>query len=227
MKRSKRYQALAQKIDKTKLYPVTEAIKLARETAGTKFDSSVEVHIRLGINTEKSEQQVRSSVTLPHGTGKTKRVVAFVGPDKEKEAKEAGADVIGGQDLIDKIKTSGKIDFDVAIATPDMMPKLAVIAKILGPKGLMPSPKNETITVNLAKTLNDLKQGKVNFKSDDTGNVHQVIGRVSFSEALLLENYQKFVDAVRKAKPSTAKGTFIQNISIASSMGPGIRVQLS
>jgi len=227
MKRSKRYQALAQKIDKTKTYPVTEAIKLAKETAGTKFDSSIEVHVRLGINIEKSEQQVRSAVTLPHGTGKTKRVVAFVGPDKEKEAKEAGADVVGGQELIDKIKSTGKVDFDIAVATPDMMPKLAVVAKVLGPKGLMPSPKNETITTNLAKTLNDLKRGKVNFKSDDTGNVHQVIGRASFTEAQLLENYQKLIDAVRKAKPSTAKGTFIQNISVASSMGPGVRVQLS
>jgi len=227
MKRSKRYQALAQKIDKVKVYPVAEAIKLAKDTAGTKFDSSIEVHVRLGINTEKSEQQVRSAVTLPHGTGKTKRVVAFVGPDKEKEAKDAGADVVGGQELIDKIKATGKVDFDIAVASPDMMPKLAVIAKVLGPKGLMPSPINETITTNLAKTLNDLKQGKVNFKSDDTGNVHQVIGRASFTEAQLLENYQKLIEAVRKAKPSTAKGTFIQNISIASSMGPGVRVQLS
>ena len=227
MKRSKRYQALAQKIDKTKSYPVAEAIKLAKETASTKFDSSIEVHVRLGINLEKSEQQVRSAVTLPHGTGKTKRVVAFVGPDKEKEARDAGADIVGAQELIDKIKTTGKVDFDIAIATPDMMPKLAVIAKILGPKGLMPSPKNETITTNLAKTLNDLKQGKVNFKSDDTGNVHQIIGKASFSEAQLLENYQKFIDAVRKAKPSTAKGTFMQNITLASSMGPGVRVQLT
>lgn len=227
MKRSKRYQALAQKIDKAKTYSVAEALKLVKETAGTKFDSSVEVHVRLGINTEKSDQQVRGSVALPHGTGKTKSIAAFVSPDKEKEAKDAGADIVGGQELIEKIKTTGKVDFDIAIATPDMMPKMAVVAKVLGPKGLMPSPKNETITTNIAKTVSELKKGKVNFKSDNTGNVHQTIGKASFSEVQLTENYGAFVEAVRKAKPTTAKGIYIRNISLASSMGPGVRVQIA
>ena len=226
MKRSKRYQDLVKKIDKSKTYSIEEAIKLAKETAKTKFDSSIEVHIRLGIDPKKSDQQVRSAVTLPYGTGKTKKIVAFVAPDKEKEAKDAGADIVGGQDLIEEIKKTGKADFDVAVATPDMMPKLAVIAKTLGPRGLMPSPKNETITTNLAKTIDELKKGKVSFKNDDTSNIHQAIGKTSFEDKQLIENYQTLIDALKKAKPSSAKGTFIQNISISSTMGPGIKVQL-
>ncbi|MFA6410395.1 MAG: 50S ribosomal protein L1 [Candidatus Buchananbacteria bacterium] len=226
MSRSKRYQASVKKIDKDKLYPIDQAIKLAKETNTTKFKGSVEVHVRLGIDPKKTEQQVRGTITLPFGTGKTKKIAAFVSPEKEKEAKEAGADIFGGQELIDQIKSSGKVDFEIAIASPDMMPKLAIIAKILGPKGLMPSPKNDTITTNLAKTISDLKKGKVNFKSDDTGNVHQIIGKVTFEDTQLIENFQAFLGALKKGKPSSAKGTYIQNISIASSMGPGIRVTL-
>jgi large subunit ribosomal protein L1 len=225
MSRSKRYLELSKKIDKNKLYPIDQAIKLTKETATTKFDSSVEVHVRLGINTKKTEQQVRGTVTLPFGTGKTKKIAAFVTPEKEGEAKEAGADVCGGQELIDQIKATGKIDFDIALATPDLMPKLAIIAKILGPRGLMPSPKNETITTNLKKTIADLKKGKVNFKSDDTGNIHQIIGKASFDDKKLLENYATFIEALRKAKPATAKGNYIQNIYLSSSMGPGIKIQ--
>ena len=226
MQRSKRYQEAAKKIDKNKIYSVEEAIKLVKETSATKFDGSVEVHLNLSIEPSKSDQQVRGAVTLPHGTGKTKKICAFVSGDKDKEAKEAGADVFGGEELIAQIKTTGKVDFDIAIATPDMMPKLAIIAKILGPKGLMPSPKNETITTNLKKTIDELKRGKVNFKNDDTANVHQIIGKVSFKEVQLAENYKAFMDAVRKAKPSSAKGSYINSISLASSMGPGIKVQL-
>lgn len=226
MKRSKKYLAVAKKVDANKFYPIAEAIKLAKETSTSKFDGSVEVHLRLGVNTAKSDQQVRSAVTLPHGTGKTKKIAAIVSPDKEKEAKEAGADIVGGQELIDEIKKTGKVDFDIALATPDMMPKLAVIAKILGPKGLMPSPKNETITTNLKKTLADLKKGKVNFKSDDTGNIHQSIGKISFTDEQLAQNFKSLIDAVKKAKPATAKGTYLLNISISSTMGPGIRVEL-
>lgn len=147
-------------------------------------------------------------------------------PDKEKEAKEAGADVVGGQELIEEIKKTGKCDFDVAVATPDIMPKMAVVAKTLGPRGLMPSPKNETITTNLKKTIGELKKGKVSFKNDDTSNVHQIIGKVSFDDKQLLENYTAFIDVLKKSKPSSAKGTFIQNVSISSTMGPGIKVQL-
>lgn len=226
MKRSKRYQELAQKIDKTKSYPVASAIKLVKETGATKFDSSVEIHVRLGIDTGKSDQQVRGAITLPHGTGKTKKIVAFVSPEKDKEAKEAGADLVGGQDLIDEIKKTGKANFDIAVATPDMMPKLAVVARLLGPRGLMPSPKNETITTNLKKTIGELKKGKINFKNDDTANVHQIIGKVSFTEKQLLENYEVFFNALKKARPSSAKGNYIENITLASTMGPGVKVQL-
>ncbi len=226
MKRSKRYQALIKKIDRTKAYSIGEAIKLIKETGTAKFDSSVEIHLRLGIDPKKSDQQIRGAVSLPHGTGKTKTVAAFISPDKEKEAKEAGADIIGGQDLIDKIKKTGKTEFDIAVATPDLMPKLAVIARVLGPRGLMPSPKNETITTNLKKTIGELKKGKVNFKNDDTGNIHQVIGKISFTDQQLMENYQSLIEAMKKTRPSSAKGIFIQNVTLASSMGPGVRVEL-
>jgi len=226
MSRSKRYQEMVKKVDKTKTYPIAEAIKLAKETANTKFDSSVEIHVRIGIDPSKSDQQVRGAITLPHGTGKTKKICAIVGADKEKEAKEAGADVVGGEELINQIKTTGKVDFEIAITTPDMMPKLAMIAKILGPKGLMPSPKNETITTNLKKTIDELKRGKVNFKNDDTANVHQIIGKISFSEDKLLDNFNAFIEALKKAKPSSAKGSYLQNISLSTTMGPGIKIQL-
>jgi len=226
MSRSKRYQELAKKIDKDKAYPITEAIKLVKEATKTKFDGSVELHVRLGTDPKKSEQQVRGAITLPHGTGKTKKIAAIVSPDKEKEAKEAEADIVGGEDLIEEIKKTSKVEAEIILATPDMMPKLAVIAKILGPKGLMPSPKNDTITTNLKKTIDELKKGKVNFKTDDTGNVHQIIGKVSFETKQLLENYQTFISALKKAKPSSAKGTYIENISLSSSMGPGIKVEI-
>ncbi len=224
-KRSKRYTEALQKVDRTKTYSIADALALARETGNTKFDGSLEVHVRLGIDPSKSDQQIRGTVVLPHGTGKTKRIIAFVGPDKQAEAKEAGADIVGGENLIEEIKKTGKLDFDIAIATPDMMPKLAVVAKVLGPRGLMPSPKNETITQNLKKTVGELKKGKINFKSDDTANVHQAVGKTSFNEAQLKENYDAFMDALKKVKPASSKGTFIKSISISSSMGPGIKVE--
>lgn len=225
MKHSKRFAEIAKKVDKEKVYPIEEAIKLAKETSTTKFDSSVEVHIRLGIDPRKSDQLVRGAVVLPHGIGKTVKIAAFVAPEKEKEAKDAGADVVGGEEMIADIKKSGKIDFDIAIATPDMMPKLAVIAQTLGPRGLMPSPKNETITTNIEKTVSELKKGKVSFKNDDTANLHQIIGKTSFDEAKLLENYQTLLDTIKKAKPSSAKGTYLKGITLSTTMGPGIKVQ--
>lgn len=226
MKRSKRYQEEAKKIDKDKLYPLADAIKMAKNKT-TKFDGSVEIHVHLGIDPTKTEQQARGSITLPHGTGKKLKITAIVPTDKEAEAKEAGADIIGTEDLIEDIKISGKVEGDVIITTPDMMPKMAVIARILGPKGLMPSPKNDTITTNLKKTIGELKKGKVNFKSDDTGNIHQVIGKTSFDENQLNENYQTLMEAIKKSKPAKTKGTYIGNVSISSSMGPGIKVEVS
>lgn len=225
MKRSKRYQEDAKKVDKDKLYPLADAIKMAKNKT-TKFDGSIEVHVRLGIDSTKTEQQVRGSITLPHGTGKELKITAIVSDEKEAEAKEAGADLIGTEDMIEDIKKSGKVEGDIIVTTPDMMPKMAVIAKILGPKGLMPSPKNETITTNLKKTIGELKKGKVTFKSDDTGNIHQVIGKTSFEENQLKENYKTLMEAIEKAKPAKIKGTYLSNVSIASSMGPGIKVEL-
>jgi len=221
---SKRMKNLQAKVDKNKVYSVDEAIKLALETSGVKFDASVEVHANLGIDPKKGEQQVRSTVVLPHGTGKTKTVAAFVSAEKEKEAKEAGADFVYTEEDIKKIKDTGKIEFEIAITTPDMMPKMAQIAKVLGPKGLMPNPKTETVGPSIKKMVEELKKGKVNFKNDDTSNIHQNIGKVSFGEKKIKENFEVFMDAIRKAKPNTAKGTYIKSLTICTSMGPAIKV---
>lgn len=226
MKRSKKYQEVSKKIDKDKAYPIAQAIKLVKETNLSKFDGSIEIHVRLGVDPKKGDQQVRGAVTLPHGTGKTKTITAIVSSEKEKEAKDAGADVVGSEELIADIKKSGKVETDIVLATPDMMPKLAVVARILGPKGLMPSPKNETITTNIKKTIAELKKGKINFKNDDTANVHQVLGKVSFDDSQLSQNYQAFMAAIVKAKPSSTKGVYIKNISISASMSPGVKVEI-
>jgi large subunit ribosomal protein L1 len=212
--------------DKMKSYPLEEAIKLTKELSKTKFDASVEVHFRLGINPKKGDQQIRSAVSLPHGTGKTVKVAAFVSPDKEKEVKEAGADFVGGEDLIAEIKKTEKTDFQVAVAEPAVMRDLAQIAKILGTRGLMPSPKNETVTPDPAKAVTELKKGKVSFKNDDTGNVHVTIGKISFDDAKLKENFEVLLDTIKKLKPASAKGIYIQSLTLSSSMGPGEKVEL-
>ena len=221
---SKRMKALAVKVDKNKVYPIDEAIRLVKETSGVKFDASVEVHANLGIDPKKGEQQIRATVVLPHGTGKNKKVAAFVSPEKEKEAKDAGADFVYGEEQIKKIKNTGKIEFEVAVTTPDMMSKLASIAKILGPKGLMPNPKTETVGPNIKKMVEELKKGKITFKNDDTSNIHQSLGKLSFSDAQLKENFLAFLDALKKAKPSTSKGTYLKNLIICSTMGPAIKI---
>ena len=226
MPRSKRYQEITKLIDKNKTYSPEEAIELVKKTSTTSFDASIEVHCRLGIDTKKSDQQVRTIATLPHPIGKTKKIAAFVADKDAKTAKEAGADLVGSDDLIGKIKKSSKIDFDIAIATPEMMKNLSQIAKILGPKGLMPSPKNETVTTNIAKTIAEIKKGKINFKNDETGNIHQAIGKVSLETKKLLENFEAFTAALRKAKPTSSKGIFLKNVVICSTMGPGIKVQV-
>ncbi len=226
MSRSKRYQELSKKVDPTKLYLVDEALALVKETSKTKFDGSVELHVRLGIDATKGEQQVRGTVSLPHGSGKTVTIAVFAEADKAKDAKAAGADVVGGTELIDEIKNTGKINFEIAIATPDMMKHMAKVAKVLGPKGLMPSPKSETVTNDVAKTVQELKKGKVAFKNDTTANVHMVIGKVSFAPEQLKANLLAAVDAIRKAKPASSKGTYLQHISVNATMGPGISVSV-
>ena len=213
--------------DRLKTYTPEEALEIVKKISKTKFDASVEVHFHLGINTKKGDQQVRGAVSLPHGTGKTIKVAAFVSAENEKAVKAAGADFVGGEELINEIKKTEKTDFQVAIAEPALMKNLAVIAKILGTRGLMPSPKNDTVTTNPVKTVEELKKGKISFKNDDTANVHTVIGKVSFDTKKLVENYQTLLDVLKKAKPASSKGSFIKNISFSSSMSQGVKVIIS
>lgn len=210
--------------DKAKVYSIEEAIELAKKTSKAKFDASVEVHFRLGIDTKKGDQQVRTAVSLPHGTGKTVRVAAFVSAANEQACKDAGGDIVGGDELIAEIKKTEKTDFDVAVAEPEMMKKLAPIAKVLGTRGLMPSPKNETVSLTPAKAVAELKKGKVSFKNDDTGNIHVAIGKVSFESQKLADNFRTLSEAIKKAKPSKSKGVYIKNVTISTTMGPGIKV---
>lgn len=212
--------------DKAKAYVIEEAIDLVKKFSQTKFDASVEVHFRLGIDPAKGDQQIRAAVNLPHGSGKTVKVAAFVPENKIAEVKAAGADLVGGDELIAEIKKTEKTDFQVAVATPEMMKNLGQIAKILGTRGLMPSPKNETVSANPAKTVTEIKKGKISFKNDDTGNVHLTIGKISFEPAKLVENFKTVLDLIRKIKPAKTKGVYIKNTTISSSMGPGIKVQL-
>lgn len=214
------------KFDKTKIYPIKEAIEIVKKTSKAKFDASIEVHFRLGIDPKKNDQQIRSTIILPHSAGKKKKIAAFVLTEQEKEAKSAGAEIVGGEDLIKKIKDTKKIDFEIAVAVPQMMKLMAPIAKILGPRGLMPSPKSETITTDLKKTISELQKGKIAFKNDNTGNVHQTIGKISNSEKDLAENYQSFLETLNKARPATAKGEYIKNITICSTMGYGVKVEI-
>jgi len=213
--------------DNMKAYSLDEALKIVKQINKTKFDPSVEVHIRLGINPKKSDQQVRGAVSLPNGTGKTVRVAAFVSPSNEAACKAAGAEFVGGDELIAEIKKTEKTDFEVAIAEPLMMKNLAIIAKILGTRGLMPSPKNDTVSPNPAKAVEELKKGKISFKNDDTSNLHAVIGKLSFEDKKLAENFQVLIDTIRKVKPATAKGSYIKNVAICSSMSPSVKVSLS
>lgn len=223
--RGKKYVAAQKLVDAKKLYAPAEAMELAKKTATTKFDSSIEVHMHLGIDPKKGEQAVRGVVVMPHATGQTKRVAVFTVAHADAATK-AGADLVGGKELIAEIKSSGKCDFDIAVADPSMMKEIAVIAKVLGPKGLMPSPKNETVTNKIEQTVMELKRGKVTFKNDDSANVHQSVGKASLDAQKLAENLIAFIDAVKKAKPASAKGSYIENIVVCSTMGPGIKVSI-
>ncbi len=214
-------------VDRLKTYDLDEALELVIENATAKFDESVEVHLVLGINPKQSDQLVRGTITLPYSVGKSKKIVVFAEGDKAKEAEKAGADLVGGQELINEIKQKKVCDFEVTVATPEMMKNLAPIAKILGPKGLMPSPKTETVTTDVAKTVEELKKGKLSFKNDDTGNLHQLVGKVSLGKDKLKENLTVFMDKIRGMKPENSKGIFIKDMKVCSAMGPGIRVKSS
>lgn len=223
---AKRVKANNEQVDPEKVYTAEEAIELAKKTANTKFVGSIEVHVRTLIDAKKTDQAVRGTVSLPHGTGKTKKVAAFVTEAKEKEAKDAGAAIVGGEELIKQIKETEKTDFDVAVAEPAMMPKLAQIAKILGTRGLMPNPKTGTVSANIGQTIKEIAGGKVNFKNDDSGNIHQIIGKSNFDSKQLLENLKALFQAITQSKPQTVKGQFIGSVSLNSTMGPGIKMKM-
>ena len=224
MKKGKKYVEVAKLVEKNKLYTKEEAIDLVKKTSTTKFDSSVEVAMSLNLDTKKADQQLRGTICLPNGTGKTKKILVIAKGPKAAEAKEAGADYVGDMDYLEKIEKENWFDFDTLIATPDMMPQLGKLGKILGPKGLMPNPKTGTVTMDIKKAVQEVKQGRIEYRTDSYGNVHTIIGKVSFTEEQLLENLKAFVSLILKTKPSVVKGTYVKNISVSTTMGPGIKI---
>lgn len=224
MKRGKNYQNTLEKIGDREVFSVPEAVKIIKESTRAKFDETLEVHIRLGIDSRKADQQVRGTVSLPHGSGKSPRVAVFAQGDKVKEAEEAGADFVGGAELAEKVN-KGWTDFEAAVATPDMMGTVGKLGKILGPRGLMPNPKSGTVTLDVAKAVKEIKSGKVEYRTDRFGIIHAIIGKVSFSEANLVDNYHTLLNEIVRARPPAAKGRFIRKISMASTMSPSIRVE--
>ena len=224
MKHGKKYVAAAQKVDSSKLYDVAEALSLAVETSTAKFDETIELHVKLGVDPKNADQQVRGSVVLPNGTGKSVKVLVIAKGDKADIAKANGADFVGAEDMIEKITKENWLGFDACITTPDMMGLVGRIARILGPRGLMPNPKSGTVTADVAKAIKDIKAGKVEYRLDKFGIIHVVIGKKSFGAAKLQENYDAVIDALAKAKPQAAKGVYFKNIAVASTMGPGIKV---
>ncbi|QGY85677.1 50S ribosomal protein L1 [Staphylococcus epidermidis] len=225
-KKGKKYQEAASKVDRTQYYSVEEAIKLAKETSVTNFDASVEVAFRLGIDTRKNDQQIRGAVVLPHGTGKSQRVLVFAKGDKITEAEEAGADYVGEADYVQKIQ-QGWFDFDVVVATPDMMGEVGKLGRVLGPKGLMPNPKTGTVTMDVKKAVEEIKAGKVEYRAEKAGIVHASIGKVSFDEEKLVDNFRTLQDVLAKAKPASAKGTYFKSVAVTTTMGPGVKVDTS
>ena len=224
MKHGKKYVEAAKNIDRAALYEAEEAVALAKKSAVAKFDETIEVHIRTGCDGRHADQQIRGAVVLPNGTGKTVRVLVFAKGDKVAEAEAAGADYVGGDELIPKIQNDGWLDFDVVVATPDMMGVVGRLGKVLGPKGLMPNPKAGTVTMDVTKAVNDIKAGKIEYRLDKANIVHCPIGKASFTEEQLTQNFNALMDAIVKAKPSTLKGQYLKSISLAPTMGPGVKV---
>ena len=226
-KRSKKYVEALSKLEKGKTYTKEEAVKLVKETSISKFDGSVEIAMRLNLDTKKADQQLRGAIVLPKGTGKNTRVLVIAKGPQAVAAKEAGADYVGDTDMLEKIEKENWFDFDVMIATPDMMPLLGKLGRVLGPKGLMPNPKTGTVTMDTAKAVNESKAGRVEYRTDSFGNVHAAVGKVSFSDEDLIENINSFVGQIIKVKPTTVKGDYIKNIAISSTMGPGIKIAVN
>ena len=224
MKRGKKYQELAKLIDRTTTYEPTDAIELVQKTAKAKFDETVELHIRLGVDSRHADQQVRGAVVLPHGTGRTKRVLVFAKGPKAAEAQASGADYVGAEDMVDKIRNENWFEYDVVVATPDMMGLVGRLGKILGPKGLMPNPKSGTVTMDVTKAIAEIKAGKIEYRLDKTNIIHCPIGRASFGSTKLAENFKTIMDAIIKAKPAAAKGQYLKSVTITSTMGPGIKI---
>ena len=227
MKHGKKYQDAAKAIDRATLYEAPEAIALAKKVATAKFDETIEVHIRTGCDGRHADQQIRGAVVLPNGTGKTVKVLVFAKGEKLNEAEAAGADYVGGDELIPKIQNDGWLDFDVVVATPDMMGVVGRLGKVLGPKGLMPNPKAGTVTMDVTKAINDIKAGKIEYRLDKANIIHCPIGKASFSEEQLQQNFEALMDAIVKAKPSTLKGQYLKSVSLAPTMGPGVKVSVA
>ena len=224
MKKGKRYVESAKLVDRATLYDVDEAVSILKKTANAKFDETIEAHIRLGVDGRHADQQVRGAVVLPHGTGKTVRVLVFAKGDKVAEAEAAGADFVGGDELVPRIQKEGWLDFDVVVATPDMMGIVGRLGRILGPKGLMPNPKAGTVTMDVTKAINDIKAGKIEYRLDKSNIIHVPIGKASFTEEQLADNFHTLIGAINKAKPAAAKGQYLKSVVITSTMGPGIKL---
>ena len=227
MKKGKRYTEAAKLVDRATTYDAAEAVSIVKKSASAKFDETIECHIRLGVDGRHADQQVRGAVVLPHGTGKTVRVLVFAKGAKVDEAQAAGADFVGGEELIPKIQNEGWLDFDVVVATPDMMGVVGRLGRVLGPKGLMPNPKAGTVTMDVTKAIADIKAGKIEYRLDKANIIHVPIGKASFSEEQLAYNFQTLMDAINKAKPSAAKGQYLRSVTIASTMGPGVKLNVT